>query len=121
MDKTPVKGYEDIYWITIDGRVFSKRRELSPQLNPQTGYMTVYLTKDHKSRTMTVHRLVALTFIPIRKSKPQVNHKNSIKTDNRVENLEWCTHGENMQHSWNHRRKVLDEIIKAYLLKGKVT
>lgn len=64
------------------------------------GYHQIGLRKDGRYHQLYVHRLVAIVFIQNIDNKPFINHKNGIKTDNRVENLEWCTRSENMHHAW---------------------
>jgi len=65
------------------------------------GYKAIILRDDGHERTVFVHRLVAMAFIPNPDGKPQVNHINGNKSDNRPENLEWCTDMENMWHRFN--------------------
>jgi hypothetical protein len=71
---------------------------LRPALT-KDGYLRVSLSKNKKHKSLLVHRLVALAYIPNPDTLPEVNHLNGIKTDNSVENLEWCTHKRNMRHA----------------------
>jgi hypothetical protein len=91
------------YYIDIDGCVYSKKnyglKKLQGAIKPN-GYVKVCFRKDGKNCNALVHRLVAETFISNPENKPYVNHKNGIKTDNRVENLEWVTDSENKYHSY---------------------
>jgi hypothetical protein len=108
-----ILGYETFYQISNLGMVRSFDREVnciygskaikkSKILNLFTrkGYLLVGLDDGIKQKQYSVHRLVAIAFIPNPENKRCVNHKNSIRSDNRVENLEWATHSENNLHAF---------------------
>jgi len=93
-----IKNYEDLYWISDDGRVKS-RRGLRRLQTDKYGYKKVILSKNGKKKNHLVHRLIAEAFIENPFSKSEVNHKDGVKTNNLVENLEWATFEENRTHS----------------------
>ena len=97
-----IEGYGGDYQISNLGRVKSLKynnRILKPRLDQRSGYSTIRLFCENDCGCCYVHRLVATAFIPNPESKPQVNHLNGVKTDNRVDNLEWVTAAENARHA----------------------
>ena len=105
----PIKGYEGLYEVSNLGQVrsvdrcvdfsngkkcFYKRRMLK-QFNDKTRYKNVGLHKNNKRKIFKIHRLVAQAFIPNPYNKPEVDHIDTCKENNRIFNLSWCTRSEN--------------------------
>lgn len=115
----PIKGFEGYYEVSNLGRIKSLPKTIyrivkavvtpievgeyimHPHAAP---YQMVTLRANGKSVIRSVHRIVAETFIPNPDNLPQVNHINEIKTDNRAENLEWCTQSYNLRYSIERKR-----------------
>lgn len=105
-------GYEGLYLIDSLGNIVSCPRQqgsrfvnqykiLGTKVN-RLGYKEVALSKDGKTRTVLLHRLIAMHFIDNPNNLPCVNHINGIKSDNRIENLEWCTRSQNTKHAYDN-------------------
>lgn len=95
----PLIGYEGLYSVTKDGRVFShfKDKFLTPKNRGE--YHAVSLYKDGSRKNHSIHRLVAETFLENPNHYPEVNHIDEDKHNNHVDNLEWCSISDNQSHS----------------------
>lgn len=104
-----IEGYDHKYLVSDRGRVLSLATEnpriLNEIIDKRGGYYYVRLSKGKAINNEYVHRLVAKAFIPNPNNYPIINHKNEIRVDNRVENLEWCTNQYNIAYSSHKLRK----------------
>lgn len=115
----PIKGYEGLYEVSTYGRVRSLHRAttsgkiLKLYVNASNGYVYVCLSKGNRKNQKRVHRCLMNAFYGEHPDK-QVNHIDGDKTNNHIENLEWCSSSENMIHAYSHGlekaegRKVID-------------
>ena len=124
-----VKGYEGCYEISSFGNLRSKDRLIKHYkggfrkikgVNKSSrfdkyGYLRCSLKKDGETKHITIHRLVGLAFIKNIKNKPQINHIDGVKTNNKVTNLEWVTSEQNVTHAVKNR------LIKTKLTDEQVT
>ena len=100
-----IKNYPH-YYISNLARVksFKKWRGTTSRImkpgGSSSGYLSVVISNSNGHRTHNIHRLLAEAFISNPENKPMINHKNGIKTDNRIDNLEWCTRSENQIHAF---------------------
>lgn len=124
----PVKGYEGYYEVSNLGRVrgldriildkggrhqVKKGVVLKPRPDRQ-GYITVALSIGRKYKTQLVHRLVAEAFIPNPDNLPQINHKDECKSNNTVDNLEWCTARYNCNYGDRNRKVMISNLRNGY-------
>jgi hypothetical protein len=106
MNWAAIEGYEGIYAVSDTGEVMSmnyKKSKLPGLMTFQIrrGYASIWACKKgFKAKWLTVHALVAHHFIGPRPDGMAINHKDGVKTNNRVDNLEYCTHSENSKHSF---------------------
>jgi hypothetical protein len=100
--------YKENYKVYENGAIFSiKQDRFITIINANKGYLNVKIN----GKTIRHHRVVAECFVPNNENKPQINHINGIKTDNRASNLEWCTNKENSEHAWANG--LMSNIVKA--------
>lgn len=108
-------GYEGLYEVSDKGNVRNVRRNTLLKLSKNNyGYIQVYLYKNSIRTGLKVHRLVAQAFIPNPDNLPEVNHLDEDKTNNRVDNLEWCTHKYNVNYGHRTENAINTRVKNGY-------
>ena len=100
-----IDGYEN-YIIYEDGLIYNEKFDRFMKEKNDDGYMRVGLCKDGKEKRFSIHRLIALAFIPNPLNKPCIDHINRIRDDNRIENLRWVTYSENSQNRTDNNEDI---------------
>ena len=100
-----IKGFNN-YFITKDGKVVNKKGQIRKTQISNLGYERVILKNKKTVKNISIHRLVALAFIPNPENKKCVNHIDSNRSNNNLSNLEWATHSENSLHSFSHNNRI---------------
>lgn len=124
----PVVGFEGYYEVSNKGKVMSLDRIITCKaggtyvkkgkmlkLHNSRGYVDVHLVRGDKTQTVKVHRLVADAFIPNPNNLPEINHKDEVRNNNDVNNLEWCTKKYNMNYGTRNERagKAISKALKG--------
>lgn len=127
-----IPGYEGMYQVSNLGRVKSLVRKgktyevILKQFSNGHGYLQVFLTRNSITKSYKVHRLVAQAFIPNPQNYRCIDHINTIRTDNRVENLRWVSHKENSANPITKERvtsaviKRVGKIVMQYDIQGNL-
>jgi len=101
MEWRMIEGSNGEYFITKDGQIRRNNLLLKPSINGSGYYIVNIRDKSNKLVSKLLHRLIAIAFIPNPENLPVVNHINGIKTDNRINNLEWVTFKGNIRKAWD--------------------
>jgi hypothetical protein len=86
-----IPNFNGNYFATVEGSIINKKGIVRKATLDKNRYERISICNGGKKKSHFVHRLICLTYLPNPENKPQVNHKNGIRNDNRLENLEWCT------------------------------
>ena len=118
-----IAGYEGLYEVSDQGRVKSLKygkEKILKQQKTHGGYLRVFLYKDGHVKMLKVHRLVSEAFIPNPNNLETVNHKDEVKTNNTVSNLEWMSRKDNINYG-THNKRVAEALSKQVQMFDKKT